>query len=337
MGRDACAASCQRYDGKAVTVLPTRARRRIMAPAYWLPRNLSYIKHTVVMATVLVSLAAPALAQQIPGLIELPANIAASNPDLVARRAALVQERAMLHGEDSSLRARCGAVEEGSVADATCEQDKAVLLAALNTHIQKSNDFNAAAQAAIAAPPSPAGIAPGAQIGTVAACHAAYMITPGGRQFPLQSGTPIPLNAHITTGPDGRFQVLLLDETVFTLGPNSDMVLDEFVYDPNTSAGKIIASLAKGTFRFVTGKIAHTNPDNLKVKVAVGSIGARGTDFETNVSTDGSGYVKLFTGQVDITESKTGAVLLLNRGEMVTFTADGTFSTPGPIPTGAGQ
>jgi hypothetical protein len=290
------------------------------------------------MAAVLVSLVAPALAQQIPGLIELPTNVPASNPDLVARRAALVQERATLHSEDSSLRARCGAVEEGSAADAKCEQDKAALLAALNSHIQKSNDFNAAAQAAIAAQPSPARIAPGAQIGTVAACRGAvFMITPGGRQFPLQKGTPIPLNAHVTTGPDGRFQVLLLDETIFTLGPNSDMVLDEFVYDPNTSAGKIIASLAKGTFRFVTGKIAHTNPDNLKVKLAVGTIGPRGTDFETEVSPDGSGYVKLFAGQVEINEYKTGDLLVLNSGEMVTFTADGTFSAPGPIQTGSGQ
>jgi hypothetical protein len=289
------------------------------------------------MVAVLVGLVAPARAQQIPGLIELPANVAASNPDLVARRVALVQERSTLHGEDSSLKARCGAVEEGSDAYAACERDKTVLLAALNTHIQKSNDFNAAA-AAIAAPPSPAGIAPGAQIGAVAECHGAvFMITPGGRQFPLQKGTLIPLNAHITTGPDGRFQLALLDETIFTLGPNSDLVLDEFVYDPNTSAGKITASLAKGTFRFVTGKIEHRNPDNIKLKVAVGDLGFRGTDVETEVSPDGSGYVKLFSGQVEITENKTGALLLLNPSEMVTFTAEGTFSTPGPIPAGSGQ
>jgi len=289
------------------------------------------------MAAALVSLGAPAPAQQIPGLIELSANVAAANSDLVMRRAALVQERTTLHGEDSSLRARCRAVEEGSAADAACEQDKAALLAAINTHIQKSNEFNAAAQAAMAVPLSPAGIAPGAQIGTVAACRGAFMITPGGRQFPLQTGTPIPLNAHITTGPDGRFQLLLLDETIITLGPNSDMVLDEFVYDPNTSVGKIIASLAKGTFRFVTGKIAHRNPDNIKLKIPVGDLGFRGTDVETEVSPDGSGSVKLFAGQVGINEYKTGALLLLNPGEMVTFTADGTFSTPGPIPTGSGE
>jgi len=73
------------------------------------------------------------------------------------------------------------------------------------------------------------------------------------------------------------------------------------------------------------------------LKLAVGTIGVRGTDFETNVSTDGSGYIKLFSGQVAITENKLGALLLLSPGEMAKFTADGTFSTPEPIPTGSGQ
>ena len=46
---------------------------------------------------------------------------------------------------------------------------------------------------------------------------------------------------HVTTKADSRLQVMLLDETVFTVGPESDMVLDEFVYDPSTNAGKITA------------------------------------------------------------------------------------------------
>jgi len=179
---------------------------------------------------------------------------------------------------------------------------------------------------------------PGPQIGAVAECRGAvFMITPGGRQFPLQNGTPIPLNAHVTTGPDGRFQVLLLDETTFTLGPNSDMVLDEFVYDPKTNAGKISANLLRGTFRWVTGKMAHQDPAGMQIKLAVGTIGIRGTDVESEVSPDGSGYVKLFTGHVGITENKSGTLLSLNPGEMVTFTADGTFGAPAPIPPGSRQ
>ena len=108
------------------------------------------------MAAVLQGLAGSASAQQIPALVALPATVAAANPDLVGRRAALKQERARLHGKIESLNARCDAVEEGSAAEASCKSDQAVLLSALNSHIQQSTDFNAAAQAAIVAATSPA-------------------------------------------------------------------------------------------------------------------------------------------------------------------------------------
>jgi hypothetical protein len=93
----------------------------------------------------------------------------------------------------------------------------------------------------------------------------------------IGSGKPVYLNDRITTGPDSRLQILLLDETTFTLGPNSDMVLDEFVYDPKTSAGKVSARISSGAFRFITGKVAQKNPANMKVTLPVGTIGIRGT------------------------------------------------------------
>ncbi|MFI5345053.1 MAG: FecR domain-containing protein [Elusimicrobiota bacterium] len=117
------------------------------------------------------------------------------------------------------------------------------------------------------------------QIGTAAAVRGAVRAVsegaPVGRV--ISSGKPLFLNDHVTTDAAGRLQVLLLDETIFTLGPNSDMVLDDFVYDPKTSAGKITANIAKGTFRFVTGKVASHDPSKMKVKLAIGTIGVRGS------------------------------------------------------------
>jgi hypothetical protein len=227
----------------------------------------------------------------------------------------------------------CSAVPENTPTWARCSNEQTELEAERQQYIDAVNRFNDEVAKAVSEQGIPAGATLGEQIGTVAECRGeVFIITPGGHKLPLQFGTPIPLNAHVTTGSDAHFKVILLDETVFTLGPSSDMVLDEFVYDPKTSAGKITASLATGTFRFVTGKVAHRDTDNMKLKVPVGSLGFRGTDVETEVSPDGSGSVKLFSGQVEINEYKTGNLLVRSPGEMVTFTADGTFSAPGPIP-----
>ncbi len=91
------------------------------------------------------------------------------------------------------------------------------------------------------------------------------------------SGQPIYLADRISSGAQSGMQIMLLDETTFTIGPDSFVKIDEFVYDPSTNVGKVTASLGKGVFRFVTGKIAQQNPSNVTVKLPVATIGVRGT------------------------------------------------------------
>jgi|GEM_PF-5094554 len=106
-------------------------------------RSLGYVGHAVVLAAVLLSLLAQALAQQIPSLTVLPSDLATSNPALAQRRAVLVQERATLHGNINGLNGRCASVLAGSAADAACQEEQTELMIALNSHIQKSIAFNA--------------------------------------------------------------------------------------------------------------------------------------------------------------------------------------------------
>ena len=76
----------------------------------------------------------------------------------------------------------------------------------------------------------------------------------------LKSGDKVFMGDKIETGADGQLQVLLLDETVFTLGPLSSIMVDEFVYDPENA--KKDASVVKGALRAVTGKVAQRKQEN---------------------------------------------------------------------------
>jgi hypothetical protein len=157
-----------------------------------------------------------------------------------------------------------------------------------------------------------------------------YFITPSGRKikatpmgaFPLDGGTKI------VSGDNSRIQLLLPDETIFTLGPNSNMVIDDYVYDPKTSAGKFTATIAKGAFRFVSGHVGKTHGFEKKILTAVIAIGIRGTDFKLFVQPDGSGYIQLRSGLLEITENKTGSMFPLKGGQSVKFEADGTLGSP---------
>ncbi len=167
------------------------------------------------------------------------------------------------------------------------------------------------------------------------------MITADGRKLAVHAGDPISLGARVLTGPDAHLQILLLDETVFSLGPNADLVLDEFAYDPDALKvpRKIVATVFKGVFRWVPGKVARARPENMKVNLAAGAIGIRGTDFGVTMHPDDSGGLELFSGSLKITERKTGRVFPLDGGNKVTFTAGGVFSQPVALkePTGVGN
>jgi hypothetical protein len=118
------------------------------------------------------------------------------------------------------------------------------------------------------------------QAGVAAAVKGEVQATtpPGKAAHPLKSGDQIFMGDKIETGTDGQLQILLLDQTVFTLGPSGGIVMDEFVYNPADDNGKVKASMIKGIFRVVSGKVAHKKPENMSVDLPAGSIGFRGTN-----------------------------------------------------------
>lgn len=183
-----------------------------------------------------------------------------------------------------------------------------------------------------AAPPAAPPAAALVRIGGAGEVHGTvYQLLPDGQKVPITPGTPVYAGEHIGTGADGHVEFFLLDETKFTVGAGSDMVLDDFVYAPETSAGKVTARLIEGIFRFVSGKVARQGPDRVGIDIPTGTIGIRGTEIEVQVNPDNSGSIKLFSGHMDVTENKSGSVLSMDAGQMVTFSADGTFSQPGPM------
>ncbi len=98
-----------------------------------------------------------------------------------------------------------------------------------------------------------------------------------GEERALGSGDPVYAGDTISTGANSKMQILLLDQTIFTIGASSGIKLDEFVYDPATSEGKVNADIIQGAFRFISGKIAHRKPENMSVDLPAGVIGIRGT------------------------------------------------------------
>jgi hypothetical protein len=143
----------------------------------------------------------------------------------------------------------------------------------------------------------------------------------------LDSGDAIYLGDDIKVSEGARLQVLLLDETVFTLGSGSQMVIDKFVYNPNEGTAELVTSITKGAFRFISGKVAKHSKDAMKVNLPSGIIGVRGTQVAGEVEEDGTSSIILVGPGINALGEAIGAITLTNSLGSVEITRPGYMTT----------
>src|SRR5215470_11459850 len=96
----------------------------------------------------------------------------------------------------------------------------------------------------------------------------------------LAPGSELYANETVRTGDAGKADLVFIDRTNLTVGPTSEVVLDQFVYDPVGNKGKVVVQATRGAFRFVTGTQDHSA---YQLNTPYGSLGVRGTEFTCEV------------------------------------------------------
>ena len=91
----------------------------------------------------------------------------------------------------------------------------------------------------------------------------------------------------------GRIGITFLDESQVRLTEHSQLLIDEFIYDPDPSKSKMALNFASGTARFITGKLASIDKENISIKTPSATIGIRGTDFTVTVDELGRSLIIL--------------------------------------------
>jgi hypothetical protein len=100
----------------------------------------------------------------------------------------------------------------------------------------------------------------------------------------LDAGDEIIREARLTTEKYGSVDILFEDGTSMVISPNSEVVVDEFVYSPGSTTGKAVISLGTGALRMISGRMAS---ESYQVKTRVATIGVRGTEFLLDTGTEG--------------------------------------------------
>lgn len=129
---------------------------------------------------------------------------------------------------------------------------------------------------------------PEAAVGRVTTVSGAATATrPDGTTVELAVDTPIGQGDVLATGPGSALAVVFADGTSFSLGADARMVVDEFVYDPSGGASTAGFGVLQGVFVFVSGEVAHQNPDAMTLTTPVATIGIRGTTLALRIAAVG--------------------------------------------------
>lgn len=153
-----------------------------------------------------------------------------------------------------------------------------------------------------------------AVIGTVMEVEGAPVIrTETGRVMAAAIETPVHPGDIIATGSGGRAMILFIDDTELTLSENTELTVDNYVFNPEDASGnRAVYNVLRGAFYYVSGLIAKKPDPDVTVKTLYGSIGVRGTQFWGG-DIDGEYGVLVNEGQVEVT-GKQGSVRL-DRGQ----------------------
>ena len=137
------------------------------------------------------------------------------------------------------------------------------------------------------------------------------------------------------TGEDGQIGIIFEDETSVTVIENSELLIDDFVYDPASGNGQLAFNVTVGSFRYVSGALAASNAGAVSITTPSATITVRGTTLTGNVTPGGATTITLLRdadgglGLVNVS-NRAGSVNLTRPFHTVTVAS---INTRPPLPT----
>jgi hypothetical protein len=122
-----------------------------------------------------------------------------------------------------------------------------------------------------------------AEIARVKSVSGPASVLRGATTMPAKTGQPLLAGDVLMTGKTGRMSLSFVDNTRFAVGPNSRIAVSKFEYDKTRQQGSFVTQVDRGSLAVVSGRIAKSNRDAMKVRTPTSLLGVRGTRFIVDV------------------------------------------------------
>lgn len=125
-----------------------------------------------------------------------------------------------------------------------------------------------------------------AAVGSVRTLKGSVSIVRQNEVISAKIGSKIFQDDVLQTGHDSSVGIILRDNTIFSLGSESEFEMKEFQFAPAEGKFSLLARMAKGTFSYLSGVVGKRAPGSVHIETPVGTIGIRGTKFLAKIVSD---------------------------------------------------
>ena len=119
--------------------------------------------------------------------------------------------------------------------------------------------------------------------GRIKVVSGSAFIVRGSDTIPARAGELVYAADGLRTGDGGSVGVTLRDDTRLSLGPNSEVRLDRFVYAPGNGGLGMVIKFVRGVAAYVSGRIARIAPESIRLETPSAIVGVRGTSLAVKV------------------------------------------------------
>ena len=152
-------------------------------------------------------------------------------------------------------------------------------------------------------------------------------------------GYELQMNDFLQTGEDGGMIIHYLDNTKFTMGPNTELIIDEFAFDTSVVPIELAMNISVnvGTFTYESGQVSNLGGE-VNINAGFASITVQGTAFSGTVDTSGEVTITLLpdsdgaVGSVTVSNDA-GSQTITNAYNSVTVLSNDLTPTPPKIET----
>lgn len=130
---------------------------------------------------------------------------------------------------------------------------------------------------------APAHAQPSETVGHIQTLKGEAYLLRGNTSIPVRVGGQIFSGDAIKTTKTGSVGIVMTDDSSLSLGPDSEIVLKDYLFNPKEGKFAFLTQMVKGTFVYLSGIIGKLSPDSIKIVIPDATIAVRGTKLLVKV------------------------------------------------------